>query len=47
MVIFYLDSVVLLVGAEINSEIDFTVLGVTAGSKDFTGKAKGQNEMAD
>jgi membrane protein len=32
---FYLDALVLLVGAEINSEIDFAVLGVPRGSRDF------------
>jgi membrane protein len=32
---FYIDALVLLVGAEINSEIDFAYLGVEPGSKDF------------
>jgi membrane protein len=32
---FYFDALVLLVGAEINSEIDFAVLGVPRGSRDF------------
>jgi membrane protein len=32
---FYFDALVLLVGAEINSEIDFAVLGVKRGSRDF------------
>jgi membrane protein len=32
---FYIDAYVLLVGAEINSEIDFAVLGVKRGSRDF------------
>jgi membrane protein len=32
---FYLDALVLLIGAEINSEIDFAVLGVPRGSRDF------------
>ncbi|MGA2581961.1 MAG: YihY/virulence factor BrkB family protein [Tepidisphaeraceae bacterium] len=32
---FYIDALVLLIGAEINSEIDFQVLGVPEGTKDF------------
>ena len=36
LLFFYLCGVVLLIGAEINSEIDFEVLGVPQGSKDFT-----------
>src|SRR4051812_12254629 len=32
---FYFDALVLLLGAEINSEIDFAVLGVPRGSRDF------------
>jgi membrane protein len=39
---FYIDALVLLVGAEINSEIDFEVLGVPRGSRDFT-RAVGQS----
>ena len=39
MLFFYLDALVLLIGAEINSEIDFEVLGVARGSRDFTVKA--------
>jgi hypothetical protein len=35
LLFFYLDAVVLLVGAEINSEIDFISLGVEPGSRDF------------
>lgn len=35
LLIFYLDALVLLIGAEINSEIDFEVLKVPRGSKDF------------
>jgi membrane protein len=35
---FYVDALVLLIGAEINSEIDFIVLGVPRGTRDFTGK---------
>jgi membrane protein len=33
---FYIDALVLLIGAEINSEIDFIVLGVPRGTRDFT-----------
>jgi membrane protein len=33
LLFFYIDAVVLLVGAEINSEIDFAVLGLSAGGK--------------
>ncbi|MCY2951810.1 MAG: YihY/virulence factor BrkB family protein [Planctomycetota bacterium] len=36
LILFYFDAVVLLIGAEINSEIDFEVLKVPRGSKDFT-----------
>lgn len=39
LLFFYIDGLVLLIGAEINSEIDFQILGVPAGSKDFTGPA--------
>ena len=35
LVLFYLDALVLLIGAEINSEIDFEVLRVKRGSRDF------------
>jgi membrane protein len=35
LLFFYIDAVVLLVGAEINSEIDFKVLGVDRGSRDY------------
>ncbi len=37
---FYFDALVLLVGAEINSEIDFAVLGVPRGSRDFRTKCE-------
>ncbi|HEY1921973.1 MAG TPA: YihY/virulence factor BrkB family protein [Tepidisphaeraceae bacterium] len=40
LLFFYIDGLVLLIGAEINSEIDFERLGVPAGSHDFTGPAK-------
>jgi membrane protein len=40
LLFFYIDAVVLLVGAEINSEIDFAVLGVPEGTRDFTGPRK-------
>ena len=36
LLFFYLDALVLLVGAEINSEIDFEVLKVRRGTRDFT-----------
>jgi len=36
MLFFYIDALVLLIGAEINSEIDFEVLQVSRGSTDFT-----------
>jgi membrane protein len=36
LMLFYFDAVVLLIGAEINSEIDFEILKVPRGSKDFT-----------
>jgi membrane protein len=35
LLFFYIDAVVLLVGAQINSEIDFQVLGVDRGSRDY------------
>jgi membrane protein len=35
LLFFYMDALVLLVGAEINSEIDFEALGVPRGSRDF------------
>jgi len=35
LLLFYLDAVVLLIGAEINSEIDFEILGVPRGTRDF------------
>jgi len=35
LLFFYVDAVVLLIGAEINSEIDFKTLGVPRGSTDF------------
>jgi membrane protein len=38
LLFFYIDGLVLLIGAEINSEIDFESLGVPSGSKDFTGQ---------
>jgi len=36
LLFFYLDALVLMIGAEINSEIDFEVLGVPRGTMDFT-----------
>jgi membrane protein len=35
LLFFYIDGLVLLIGAEINSEIDFEVLGVAPGTTDF------------
>lgn len=37
LLLFYVDALVLLIGAEINSEIDFEVLKVSRGSRDFRG----------
>ena len=37
LLVFYIDAVVLLIGAEINSEIDFEVLKVDRGTRDFIG----------
>ena len=42
LLFFYIDGLVLLVGAEINSEIDFERLGVPEGSRDFTGAPTGK-----
>jgi membrane protein len=36
LLVFYFDAMALLVGAEINSEIDFELLGVQRGARDFT-----------
>lgn len=36
LLVFYFDAIALLVGAEINSEIDFEILAVPRGSRDFT-----------
>ena len=35
LLVFYIDGLVLLIGAEINSEIDFEVLKIRRGSRDF------------
>lgn len=40
LLFFYLSATVLLVGAEINSVIDFVVLGVEPGTRDFTQPTK-------
>ena len=40
LLVFYFDALALLVGAEINSEIDFELLGVPRGSRDFTRRAE-------
>jgi membrane protein len=45
LLFFYIDGLVLLIGAEINSEIDFERLGVVEGSRDFTGPV--QKELSD
>ena len=45
LLMFYIDALVLLVGAEINSEIDFEVLKVRRGARDFT-KAEDQDAIA-
>jgi len=37
LLFFYIDALVLLIGAEINSEIDFEVLKVDRGTRDFIG----------
>lgn len=41
LLVFYFDALALLVGAEINSEIDFEVLHVPRGSRDFTRRPDG------
>jgi len=38
LLLFYIDAIVLLIGAEINSEIDFISLGLSPGARDFTGE---------
>src|SRR5881394_2666234 len=43
---FYIDAYVVLVGAEINSEIDFAVLGVPRGSRDFRTPCEVKGECA-
>jgi uncharacterized BrkB/YihY/UPF0761 family membrane protein len=35
---FYLDALILLIGAEINSEVDYIVLGIKPGTNDFRGE---------
>lgn len=44
LLFFYLDALVLMIGAEINSEIDYEILGVERGCRDFTVK---RTEMFD
>jgi membrane protein len=46
LLFFYIDALVLLVGVEINSEIDFESLGVRRGSNDFTVEAQPEKELA-
>jgi membrane protein len=41
LLFFYLSMTVLLIGAEVNSVIDFAVLGVEPGTRDFTCEPKG------
>jgi membrane protein len=45
LLFFYVDGLVLLIGAEINSEIDFEILGVPTGSKDFTGPRRNLSKL--
>jgi membrane protein len=45
LLFFYIDGLVLLIGAEINSEIDFERLGVPEGSQDFTGPPRGKTPL--
>jgi membrane protein len=40
LLFFYLDALVIMIGAEINSEIDYEVLGVERGCRDFTVKRR-------
>jgi membrane protein len=42
LVVLYLDALVLLIGAEINSEIDFAILKVPRGSRNFRQAEKGE-----
>lgn len=46
LMVFYIDAVVLLIGAEINSEIDFEVLKIKRGTRDFR-PAEIEEELAD
>jgi membrane protein len=46
LLFFYIIALVLLAGAEINSEIDYETLGVPTGSTDFTGPPKAQQNPA-
>ena len=46
LLFFYLDSVVLLIGAEINSEIDFIAYNVKPGCRDFCGKPWEQDNLS-
>ncbi|HYE18191.1 MAG TPA: YihY/virulence factor BrkB family protein [Tepidisphaeraceae bacterium] len=47
LLFFYLTAVVLLIGAELNSVIDFEVLGVQPGERDFTRKVAAAQGDAD
>lgn len=46
LLIFYLDAAVLLIGAQINSEIDFEVLKIRRGSRDFRTKKEIAEDVA-
>ena len=47
LLLFYVDALVLLIGAEINSEIDFEVLKVRRGSRDFLSPEDSQGHPVD
>ncbi|HEY8665148.1 MAG TPA: YihY/virulence factor BrkB family protein [Tepidisphaeraceae bacterium] len=46
LLVFYVDALVLLVGAEVNSEIDYEVLKVVRGSRDFRAAEAGRPALA-
>lgn len=46
LLFFYIDALVLLIGVEINSEIDFEILGVRRGSMDFSVEVRSEKELA-
>jgi membrane protein len=45
LLFFYIDAVVLLIGAEINSEIDYVALDLQPGARDFRGEPWQQREV--